>query len=223
MSRDPTEALIGALARSAVPVRPLPPLRWQLARVVALAAAVSAFVVAGLGLRAPGASALLTGSPQLWMALGLAGAGLGGVTASLAFARPGRESDAVTALVVALVALLVAVLASTHVVAWTSPLHEPLWLGAAEIPCIVTSLLFSLPAALFVTWLVSRGAPLRRLRTVVVAAGGTTALGAFAAHLICRTPGDWHVVLAHALEPFAGALLLAPALYALLRFWQRAR
>lgn len=221
MSADRIDALISVLARSAAPVRPIPPLRLQLARVAGLGGVVALLAVAGLGLRAPGLALLTRGSPQLWMALGLGGSGLLATAAALAFVRPGREGEGWMALVLALVCLLAAAVASTHVLVWTSPLDTPLWQGAVEIPCIVTSVVFSLPAALLVTRLAAGAAPLYRLRTALVAAGASTALGAFAAHLICRTPGDWHVVLTHALEPFVGALVLALPLYALLRRWQR--
>lgn len=222
MSADRIDDLIDALARSVAPVRRLPPLRRQIAGVAALAALVALAVVVGLGLRAPGLAGLALDTPQLWMALGLAATGLSGVTAALAFARPGRESEGWLALALALASLLVAAVASTHVVAWTAPLAEPLWRGAEEIPCMVASVVFALPVALLVTRLAARGAPLRRFRTALVAAGGATALGTFAAHLICRTPGAWHAVLTHALEPFVGALLLVLPLFTLLRRWQTA-
>jgi len=221
VSRDRTDAVIAALGRDARPVRRIPPLRRQLATVLLLAAAVAVVVVAGLGLRAPGLPLLQLGSPFLWMALGLAAAGVAGATSALAFARPGREAEAWRALALGLAALGLAGLASAYAVAGSGASSEPIWRGAPELPCIIASLVFSLPAALLVTRLASRAAPLQRGRTAFVSAGSATALGALAAHLICRTPGEWHVVVTHALEPFVGALLLAAPLYALLRWWRR--
>jgi len=221
VSADRIDLLIVALGRAAHPVRRVPPLRRQLVPVLLLAAAVTAAVVAGLGLRPPGGALFAPGSPYLWMALGLATAGIAGTIAALALGRPGREADARRALALGLGALGLAGLAGAAALARSTAPGEPIWRGATELPCIVASVVFALPGALLVIRLASRAAPLRRGRTAFAAAGGAAALGALAAHLICRTPGEWHVVVTHALEPLVGAVLLVAPLYALLRWWRR--
>ena len=221
MSADRTQALIAALARDARPVRPVPALRWQIACVAATAAGVAALAIAGLGLRPLGHPLFASGSPFLWMTVGLGVAGVGGVSSALAFARPGRESAGWVALGVATVALLTAALVDAQLVEGSAAASEPIWNGKAEIPCVVASLLFGLPVAILATRLAARAAPLRIGLTALVTAGGASALGTLAAHLICRTPGEWHVAVIHALEPIAGTILFAAPLYLLLRRWHR--
>jgi hypothetical protein len=73
-----------------------------------------------------------------------------------------------------------------------------------------------------VTRLVAGAAALEPGRTALWVALGASALGTLAAHLTCRTPGGWHVVLVHPLAPLVGALLLARPIRHLLQRWSRA-
>lgn len=101
------------------------------------------------------------------------------------------------------------------------PGAEALWGGFPEVPCVLVSLTLSVPAALIVTYLAASAAPLRPGGTALLAACGAIALGTFAAHLTCRTPGAWHVVTTHAAIPLVGGLLAAAPLLRLLRSWAR--
>ncbi len=221
MSEDRTQALIAALARDAQPVRPVAALRWQIACVAAVAAGVTGIAIAGLGLRPLGHPLLASSSPFLWIAIGLGVAGVAGVSSAFAFARPGREAAGWVSLGISMSALVTAGLVGARLVAGSAAASEPIWSGRTEIPCIFGSLLFARPVAFFATRLAARAAPLRFGLTARVTAGGASARGTFAAHLICRTPGEWHVVVTHAVEPILGAILLALPLYALLRRWHR--
>lgn len=89
------------------------------------------------------------------------------------------------------------------------------------LPCVLVSIALSVPAALLVTYLAAQAAPLRPAATAFLAGCGATALGTFAAHLTCRTPGAWHVVTTHAATPLLGGLLMAAPVLRLLRSWAR--
>jgi len=215
VSHDVTEELIRRLARDPRPVRRVRTLRADLARVAALAAALTALFLAGRGLRPPGVSLLAGSTPFLWMALGLAIAGLAGATAALAFARPGRAGTGLAAIGVATAALLGATAVASALLSSTLTGDEPLWTGAREIPCVVGSLFFSLPIAYAIGRLAAGAAPMRPVLTAWLAAAGASALGGLVGHLACRTPGAWHIVLTHSAVPLVGSVLLALPLYVL--------
>ncbi|HBZ71140.1 MAG TPA: hypothetical protein DEP35_15970 [Deltaproteobacteria bacterium] len=219
MSRDATDELIVALAQGVRPVTPVRSLRCQVAAVAAVSLALSLALVGERGLRPPGPELLLGPTPFALMALGLALAGLGAVTAALALARPGRERTGWSAVTVAVLGLFGAVGTASLALVASPPGSEAVWGGLVEVPCVVFSLILSLPAALFVTYLAARAAPLRPGATAFFAASGATALGTLAAHLICRTPGAWHVVTTHAATPLLGGLLMTTPALRLLRNW----
>jgi hypothetical protein len=221
VGRWKTDDLIAALARDVDPVTPVPSLRWEVTAVAALALAVSLALVEGRGLRPPGLPLLQEFTPFAIVALGLALAGLGAVTAALAFARPGRERIGWSALVTTVVGLLLSVGIACLLVRGSPLGGEALWGGLPEIPCVLASIALSVPAVLIVTYLAASAAPLRPGATAFLAACGATALGTFAAHLTCRTPGAWHVVTTHAATPLVGGLLVVVPVLRLLRSWAR--
>ncbi len=221
MSGGATDQLIVALARDARPVTPVPSLRWEVAAVAAVTLAISLALVEERGLRPPGLELLRAPTPFALVALGLALAGLAAVTASLAFARPGRERTGWRAVTASALGLLLSVGTASLVLMGSPPGAEAVWGGWLEIPCVLMSLTLSVPAALIVTYLAASAAPLRPTGTAFLAACGATALGTFAGHLICRTPGAWHVVTTHGAIPLVGGLLVAGPVLRLLQSWTR--
>jgi negative regulator of sigma F NrsF-like protein len=221
VSGGATDQLIVALARDARPVTPVPSLRWEVMAVATVTLALSLALVEERGLRPPGLELFQGPTPFALVALGLMLAGLGAVTAALAFARPGRERTGWRAVTATVLGLLLSVGTASLVLLGSPPGAEALWGGFLEVPCVLVSLTLSVPAALIVTYLAASAAPLRPAGTAFLAACGATALGTFAAHLTCRTPGAWHVVTTHAAIPLVGGLLVAAPLLRLLRSWAR--
>ncbi|HME73232.1 MAG TPA: NrsF family protein [Myxococcota bacterium] len=217
MSRAATDQLIAALAQDARPVAPVHSLRWEVAAVAAVTSALSFALLEERGLRPPGLELLRGPTPFALVAFGLALAGFGAVTAALAFARPGQERTGWRAVTATVLGLLVSVGAASLVLL-RSPLgSEAVWGGLLELPCVLVSIALSVPATLFVTYLAASTAPIRPRATAFLASCGATALGTFAAHLTCRTPGAWHVVTTHAATPLLGGFLLAVPALRLLR------
>ena len=222
MKTTSTDELISSLARGIRPVRPVARLGWQVAGVSAFAAVLSVALVMLLGMRRDELGAGAGSAPFLWMSLGLALLGLGGVVAALASSRPGRERLERYAVTIGFLALaLCASAAGLVLVGGTPSRGDPGWGGVRELPCALFALTLAIPPALIVIRLAASAAPLRPRRTALWAGWGATALGSLAAHLTCRTPGAWHVVLTHAAIPVLGGLLLIAALSALLRRWRR--
>jgi hypothetical protein len=216
-----TDRLIASLVREVRPVQPVHALRWEVGAVAGLTLALSLLLIEQRGLRAPGLSLLLGPTPFALVALGLALAGLGAVTAALAFARPGREGTGWRAVGAGALGLLGCVGTASFVLRSLPTGGETVWGGLLELPCILAAIALSLPATLCVTYLAATAAPLRPAATALLVASGATALGTLAAHLTCRTPGAWHVVTTHAATPFLGGLLMAAPVLRLLRSWAR--
>lgn len=222
MNEDRTEVLIAALARELRPVRPLPPLLLQAAGAVGIGVAGAAALAVLRGLR-PDQIGVTQGA---WLFGGLAvGLGVVGATAlaaGLASARPGRERLAWMAGGTSLWALLLCALPALWLLVSGEGLEGPGVSAARELPCLVFGLVLGLPIALVATRLAAGAAPLDPARTALWLALGASALGTLAAHLTCRTPGGWHVVLVHPLAPLVGAILLARPIRHLLGRWGRA-
>ncbi|HTF36497.1 MAG TPA: NrsF family protein [Myxococcota bacterium] len=221
MSREATDELIRTLARDARAVTPVLFLRWEVAAVAAFTLVVSFALVEARGLRPPGLELVEGPTPFALVALGPVLAGLGAVTTALALARPGREQTGWSAMTATVLGLLVSVGTASLALLHSPAGGEPIWGGVLEVPCVLVSIALSVPAALLVTYLAAQAAPLRPAATAFLAGCGATALGTFAAHLTCRTPGAWHVVTTHAATPFLGGLLMAAPVLRLLRSWAR--
>lgn len=221
MNRDETDELISALVRDAHPVRPVHSLRRDVAAVAALALAIAFALVEQRGLRPPGPPLLHGPTPFALVALGLALAGIGAASATLAFARPGRERTGWSGVAAAVLGLVICVGTASLALLGSGSGGEAVLGGLVEIPCVLVSIALSVPAAVFIAYLAASAAPLRPAKTAILAAWGATALGTLAAHLTCRTPGAWHIVTTHAATPFLGSLLLAAPVLWLLRRWAR--
>lgn len=212
MSDDPTRSLVRTLVEDLRPVRPLPPLR----RVVALVLAVGA-AAGGAGLWLHGANPELLAAASHYPSFALIWAGLlvvavGGVTAALAAAVPGRDLEARVAFRITAVGAVIAV-GVGGIVALLGPASGVPAAPATEAGvCASIALLLGLPAAAVACGFVLRGAPGRPLACLAAAAAGAVALGAFSNHMACRQHDALHMILGHALVPvFAALLVAAPA------------
>ena len=221
MRRDATKQLIVFLAREIRPVRPVLPIGWEVAGIAAFTTLFALVMVTLLGLRDDDLGAGPGTMPFNLVALGLALAGVGGVMAALASSRPGRERLQSVTLATSIAALVGLASAAFLGLEDAPQSAGRVWGEIGEIPCVLFSLMLALPPALIVIRLAASAAPLRPRRTAWLAACGVTALGTLVAHLTCRTPGAWHVVLTHALLPLVGGVVLFAPLTLLLRRWQR--
>jgi hypothetical protein len=214
------EDLIRELARDLDPVEPIPRIRTLTAGVAALWFAAATIGLAVLGLRPDLVEATLQvrGVAAVFAGLGLAG--VGGVIAALAMGVPGREVLARGALAVAILGMVVAASIGTLLFATSSPADAPVPF-TADLACLTVALLVGLLPAVGVVWFAGRSVPFRPLVLVLAAAAGAASLGAITAHASCPHSEMRHLLVAHALAPAVGVLLLTlPLLVALKRFRQ---
>ena len=217
MSSGPAEELIRELARDLDPVRPIPRIRTVTAGVVALWFAVAALGLAALGLRPDLSEAIIETRGVAVVFAGLGLVGLGGVVAALALGVPGRESLARGAAALAILGMVVAAGVGTLLVA-ASPARGLPVLLRGDLACLSLAIAVGLLPALGVVWFAGRASPYRPMIMVLAAAAGVAALGAIAAELSCPHSDMRHLLVAHALAPAAGVLLLTlPLLVALKR------
>jgi hypothetical protein len=87
-----------------------------------------------------------------------------------------------------------------------------------DVSCLAAAMLIGLLPAVAVIWFAGRSEPLRPALLALVAATGAAALGAITAYGSCTHCDMRHLMVAHALAPAFGALLLTlPLLVALSR------
>jgi hypothetical protein len=216
VSPERTEELIRDLVRDLAPVQPIPRLRFAVAALLALWAAVGALALLVLGPRPDLVGAVMAwrGPGMIFLGLGLAG--VGGVAAALAMAVPGREATARAGLAAAALGLAVAgglgsfLLVHGDAVGPRAP-------AAADFHCLAAACLIGLAPALGAVAFAGRAAPLRPRWLVAVAAAGAVALGAVVAEAACPYTDLRHILLAHVLAPAVGAVLLTLPLLAVLR------
>jgi hypothetical protein len=218
VSSGHAEELIRELARDLDPVRPIPRIRTVTAGVVVLWLAVAAIGLGVLGMRPDLAHAMIgvPGVAIVFTGLGLAG--LGGVIAALALGVPGRERLARVALVLAVLGMVSAAGVGTLLVA-ISPVADAGVSWSGDFACLAVAVLVGLLPAVGVVWFAGRALPFRPVIAVLAAAAGTAALGAITAQASCPHSEMRHLLVAHALAPAFGVLLLTlPLLVALRRF-----
>jgi hypothetical protein len=221
VSEPSTRRLVRSLVDELRPVRPLPPLRRALALVLVVGA-----VSGAIGLRLLGANPELLAVAAAYPSFAVIWAGLlvvavGGVSAALAGAVPGREPEARVAFGVTAVGALGA-LGVGGALALLGPAArlDAAPAGAAGM-CASMAGLLALPA-LAVAWgFVLRAAPGRPLACLAAAAAGAVALGAFANHMACRQHDALHLIFGHALAPAFAALLLSLPAWLWLRSRER--
>ena len=218
MSGSPSEALIRDLARDLDPVQPIPRIRTVMTGVIALWFAVAAIGFTVLGLRPDSADAMIgvRGAAAVFAGLGLAG--LGGVVAALAMGVPGREVLARVALALAILGMLIAAGVGALLFA-VSPVAEVRVSWTADLACLTVAILVGLFPAVGVVWFAGLALPFRPVIVVLAAAAGAVALGAITAEASCTHSEMRHLLVAHALAPAFGVVLLTlPLLVALKRF-----
>ena len=218
MSGGRAEDLIRELARDLDPVDPIPRIRTVVAGVAALWFAMAGIGLTVLGLRPDLVEATLQvrGVAVVFVGLGLAGAG--GVIAALAMGVPGREVLARSALAVAILGMVIAAASGTLLFA-TNPVADARVPFTGDLACLTVAMLVGILPALGVVWFAGRTVPFRPLILVLAAAAGTASLGAISAHASCPHSEMRHLLVAHALAPAVGVLLLTlPLLVALKRF-----
>lgn len=219
MSDDPTRSLVRTLVEDLRPVRPLPPLRRALALVLGVGA-----VAGGAGLWLLGANPELLAVASRYPSFAVIWAGLlvvavGGVTAALAAAVPGRDLEARVAFTVTTAGAVTAVGVGGAMALLGPASGVPAAPASAAGLCASMAMLLSLPAAAVACGFVLRGAPGRPLASLAAAAAGAVALGAFANHMACRQHDALHLLFGHALAPMFAALLFAMPAW----FWLRSR
>jgi len=218
MQASQPEDLIRALARDLDPVHLIPRIRTVMAGVIALWFAVAAIGISLLGLRPDLAEATIgvRGVALVFAGLGLAG--LGGVLAALATGVPGREVLARGALALSILGIVIAAAVGTLLFA-VNPVGGERVAFTGDLACLAVAMLVGLLPAVGVVWFAGRAAPFRPVIAVLAAAAGTVALGAIAAQASCPHSEMRHLMVAHALAPAVGVLLLTlPLLMALRRF-----
>jgi hypothetical protein len=218
-----SEALIRELARDLDPVQPIPRIRTVMSGVIALWLGVAAIGFTVLGLRPDLARAMLGAGGVAVIFAGLGMAGLGGVAAALAMGVPGREGLARASLALAILGMLIAAGVGSLLFA-LSPVAEARVSWTGDLACLVVAVLVGLLPAVGVVWFAGRASPFRPVVAVLVAAAGTVALGAITAGASCTHSEMRHLLVAHALAPAFGALLMTlPLLVALKRFRRAGR
>lgn len=221
---DALRRTIDELTSGLRPVRRVPRLRLAFGAVALIGVLVGALaLVSSLELRTdlirlvgrdPGFTGILTG---------LALVAAGGLLAGLAASVPGRERVARAGLALGVAGVATsAITGSALLLAGGLPLRAepPL---SYDATCLATSCLLALPAGLAAVVLAGRAAPYRPLLSALAAASGAVAIGAFAVHLSCPCDGLRHALLAHALAPVSGGVLLAVPFHAALRRAARTR
>jgi hypothetical protein len=218
VSGSQPEDLIRELARDLDPVQPIPRIRTVMAGVTALWFAVAGIGLTVLGLRPDLAEATIgvRGVAAVFAGLGLAG--FGGVAAALAMGVPGREVLVRGALFLAIFGIMVAAAVATLLFAM-NPVADTRVSLTGDLACLTVAMLVGLLPAVGVVWFAARAAPFRPVIVVLAAAAGTAALGAIAAQASCPHSEMRHLLVAHALAPAVGVLLLSlPLLAAMKRF-----
>lgn len=212
------EDLIRELAGDLAPVQLIPRIRTVMAGVIALWFAVAAIGISLLGMRPDLAEATIgvRGVALVFAGLGLAG--LGGVLAALATGVPGREVLARGALALTIFGVVIAAVVGALLFA-VNPVGGERVTLTGDLACLAVAMLVGLLPAVGVVWFAGRAAPFRPVIAVLAAAAGTVALGAIAAQASCPHSEMRHLMVAHALAPAVGVLLLTlPLLTALRRF-----
>jgi hypothetical protein len=224
MTGQSTQDLAQQLVRNLPPVKPIARLRVAASLVVALsvAAVVATGWVTGEWPRF-GEAAFWSDPITVAVLLGLVVVAAGAVVAALASAVPGRELLARAGWISAGSAAVWSIGCGLWAVAGGES-ESAASLLASSASCFAHALVLAIPAALAVSFYLSRGAPQHRLFASGVAAAGAAGLGAVAVHATCTCSAGvgFHVLLGHCLTPIVAGLLFALPLAGLVRRWSPA-
>jgi hypothetical protein len=217
-----TEELAQRLVRDLRPVKPIARLRavGSLVAAVSLVAVVATGWLTGEWPRL-GEAAFWSDPMTVAVLLGLMVAAAGAVVAALASAVPGREP-------LARAGWISAGSAAGWAIGWglwavavgESEFAGGLLAGCAG--CFAHALVLAIPAALAVSFYLSRGAPQHRLIAAAAAAVGAAGFGAATVHATCSAVGSLHLLFGHCLTPIVAGLLFALPLAGLVGRWSPA-
>lgn len=202
-----TNDFVRELSRDLTPVERLARLRGGVLGVLALWGVVTlgALTMNGVSPTFASPGGLATGFGAVLVGLGLVGTG--GLVAALASAVPGREATARGASALLAFGLLLAL----GLGAWLlsgDPAAATASSASTDVRCLVFAFVFAaLPSAGAVLY-VARAAPARPTLPLCAVGLGCVALGAFTAQIGCPATSMRHVLVAHALAPLFGAVML---------------
>ena len=218
MTRDPSLGLLDQLVADLAPVKPVPRLWLAVTGPLAAGAAVALTVLLTQGLRSQVWPEFARDVAFFGVLLGLAAIGVGGCTAGLASAIPGRG----TAVAIAGTAALIGTATAIGVAATMSPWDAAAsFSSSAAAACIGWGLIFSLvPVAAGVRLTRRTWAP-RPSVTAGLTLLGATALGSLVVHLSCPVLEGRHVLVGHCSTPLLMAALGGVVLGRWMRSWAR--
>ncbi len=203
-----TEHIVNELVQGLEPVRPLPRLRTVAAGALGLGAVACSVVIALRGLRPE----LVAGEIQpsiILIAVGLGVVALGGVTASLGAAVPGRERVTRGGLI----ALVGGLALASGAAGWgLFSMGMAAWEGLG-LACLTIALLAGLVPGVALLGFLVRAFPANPPAALAMASGGAVGMGAVSVHASCPATGVLHVLVGHALAPLLGGALLTLLLY----------
>lgn len=201
MSR-PTEDVVARLIDELEPVRPMPPLRWQVAAIAAVWAGTGALAALVVDLHPLGA--LRRGGVSSCVMGVLIVVSVSGLVMGLASQIPGRERLVTGAMVgmmlgLGLAAAVAGVLPGSLADAGSI---------AQCLDCTSHAILLAVPSGLVALSIALRGAGWHAARTGIGIAIGAASLGALLIHVSCSSESPWHWLIAHAVLPIAVASAL---------------
>lgn len=194
MSR-PTEDVVAGLIDALEPVRPIPPLRRQVAGIAVVWAGTGALAALAMDLH-PLDALRRSGLSSSVMAV-LVVVGSSGLVMGLASRIPGRERLAAGAM--AGIALGLGLAGSVAGVLPGSIADAGSF--AQCLDCSGRAILLAIPSGLVALSIALRGAEWHAARTGFGIAIGSASLGALLMHMSCASESPWHWLVAHAVLP----------------------
>lgn len=221
MSAPSSEDRIRELVRDLRPVRPIPPLR---AEVAVVAGAGLAAVVLGwrLGAFLPRACEDSAWSdPRFLMILvGLALVAFGAISAALASAVPDRERAVRIGFRIGLLGIVLTLASGFFGVERNAVDLSPAAVSATAT-CLVASWVLGFASCAVACVFIARSAMRGPDASAALAIAGSVALGAFAVHAHCPASDAFHQLVAHAAAPLIAVAVLTPLVSVVLRYGTR--
>ncbi len=221
MSAPSSEDRIRELVRDLRPVRPIPPLRTEVAVVAGTGLAV---VVLGWGLGAflPRACEDSAWSDPRFLVIlvGLALVAFGAISAALASAVPDRERAVRIGIRIAALGIFLTLASGLFGVARSALELSPAAISAGAA-CLVSALVLGIASSGVACVFIARSAMRRPNSSAGLAVAGGVALGAIAVHAHCPVGDAFHQLFAHASAPLIAAAILTPLVSVVLRYGTR--
>lgn len=205
-----TEALIHELAADLPPVKPLGRLRDTIVAALGISLPFYLYWFITSGVRRQFRQGELPDGVYLMVASALLLVAAGGLLAGLAAAIPGREdaSQLGRNLFLSGLAAGLSVLGYHWALGSTSVFE----VSRSSAQCAMGAAMLAIPSALLVARFTARGAALHFPRALSLACAGGMGVSAGVIHLTCSHADPIHLVLGHALAPFAGGLVVLTGL-----------